>query len=91
MRVGLLWVHNQLAVAQMVERWTVEDNRFPLVTGSIPVSEKTRVPERSNGRGLRSRASASWVRIPPRVNLIVSIDAIKSTILNNINIYHGTE
>lgn len=55
----------------MVERWTVEVN--PNSIGHWFDSgqrDSTRVPERSNGRGLRSRASASWVRIPPRVKPI---------------------
>ena len=28
-----------LGIAQLVERWTVDVNGFPLVTGSIPVPE----------------------------------------------------
>ncbi len=54
-------------VAQSEERATV--NRE--VGGSKPpegVYTSTRVW--SNGRGLRSRASASWVQIPPRVFII---------------------
>lgn len=38
-------VEQSLAVAQLVERWTVEVIiRIPLVTGSIPVSEKSIIP-----------------------------------------------